>query len=185
MTQLQAGNWQRFESFAWHDKPKNPEQWAIVHTHTRDADLLEQSNAAAIAERMAPHVESGEAREEHSGHWAIGWVDGYAIRVETDGQRTAAAKEWDAIQEQLADYPVLNEEDLGEREYEASLESVKEWGAWCANERAESADGWIGDVMVALTDANALQDEDGWFGEEDIHKVMRELGYLDLESSAA
>ena len=44
-----AGNHQRFDSFAWFDKPEDSHLWCIVYTANRDSGLLEQSNAAVIA----------------------------------------------------------------------------------------------------------------------------------------
>tara|TARA_R110002111_G_scaffold177181_2_gene243228 strand:- start:13158 stop:13340 length:183 start_codon:yes stop_codon:yes gene_type:complete len=49
-----AGNWKYFESFAWHDKPKTPEDWAIFYTNHRDSRLLEESNAAQIENFLEP-----------------------------------------------------------------------------------------------------------------------------------
>lgn len=54
-----AGNHRRFECFAWFARPPDSDQWTIVYTHNRDSDVLEQSNAAAIAKRMAPYVRRG------------------------------------------------------------------------------------------------------------------------------
>lgn len=121
------GNWRRFESFGWHDEPENPDNWCIVYTTNRDADVLTRSNAAAIERIMSPHVESGEAREESHGHWAVGHVDGYAIMVlGADGQPTAAFRAWVEIQLALADYPVLDEDDFSQREHDEANEVWRE-----------------------------------------------------------
>ena len=66
------GNWQEFDSFGWHDTPEGAEDWAIVYTHNRDSELLDQSNAAEIDKALAPFMEEEDAdvRAEHHGHWA-------------------------------------------------------------------------------------------------------------------
>ena len=51
------GNWRKFDSFAWHDRPEDSAEWAIVYTHNRDSDLLDQSNADAIDKALAPFTE--------------------------------------------------------------------------------------------------------------------------------
>lgn len=126
LAQKAAGNHRRFESFGWHDRPRDSERWTIVYTHNRDSGLLEQSNAEAIGKAMKPFVARGTAREEHHGHWACGWVDGYSILVYTkSGKITRAFKTWCDLQESLANYPVLDEEDHSRREYEATLENIE------------------------------------------------------------
>ena len=93
---------------------KTREEWAIVYTHNRDSDLLDQSNADAIDKALAPFTEgdSPDVRAEHHGHWACGWIDGYAIRVYRNGQITEAFRAYHALAARLADYPVLDEEDI-------------------------------------------------------------------------
>src|SRR5262245_41147296 len=121
-----AGNHQRFDSFAWHDRPADDDKWTIVYTRNRDSRLLEESNAEAIDRELGPLFKSGDIVPEHHGHWACGWIDGYAIRVYDDtGAITPAFRRWCELCEQLADYPVLDEEDYSRREYEATLENIQ------------------------------------------------------------
>ena len=42
--------------------------------------------------------------EEHHNHWAVGWVDGYAIRVYRDGKITEAFRTWHDLQARMNDY---------------------------------------------------------------------------------
>ena len=53
-----AANWTRFESVAWHERPDDPENWAIVYTSSRDSTLIEKSNEAAITSIMEPFTET-------------------------------------------------------------------------------------------------------------------------------
>src|SRR5690349_10845192 len=72
-----AGNWQKFESFAWHDKPDHPQDWTIVYTSNRDSRQLESSNADAIEELIKPYLEADvpdterDIFEEHHDQWAV------------------------------------------------------------------------------------------------------------------
>lgn len=127
------GNWLKFDSFAWHDRPDNAEEWAIVYTHNRDSDLVAQSNASVIEKALALFLESDEPDvvSEHHGHWACGWIDGYAIRVYRNGEITPAFHAYYDLVASLEDYPVLDEEDLSRRESEASRES---WDSWARRE---------------------------------------------------
>jgi hypothetical protein len=119
-----AGNWKKFQSFGWSDKPEMAEDWTIIYTHNRDSDVLEQSNANAIKREMEPFAEGDDpdAVEEHHGHWAVGWVDGWAIRVYgySKGRKiiTKAFEKMYELQKRLLNYPALNEDDWSQREYE-------------------------------------------------------------------
>jgi hypothetical protein len=120
-----AGNWQRFTCFAWHRgyDLEDADRWAIFYTSGRDAGLLDQSNNDEIAKRLAPFMEGDDpdvVAESHS-HWAVGYVDGFSIRVTgKDGGITAAFKEFCGIKQKLDEYPILNEEDYSQHEYGSS-----------------------------------------------------------------
>jgi hypothetical protein len=61
--------------------------------------------------------------ESHA-HWAVGYLDGFPIRVYgKDGGITDGFREFCGIKEKLDDYPILNEADYSEREYETTLEN--------------------------------------------------------------
>ena len=117
------GNWERFESFGWGAAPQDAEEWAIFYVENRDSDILTLSNAEAISKIMEPFCGSSEdgddcQRESH-GHWACGWIEGYAIRCLTsDGQPTPAWMAWCEIQASLADYPILDEDGFYRMEQE-------------------------------------------------------------------
>lgn len=188
-----AGNWQHFKSFAWHDRHEveSPESWAIVYTHNRDSGLLDQSNADAIKERMAAFGE--DVREESHGHWACGWVDGLAIRVYgPNGQITKAFEEWCAIEEELENYPVLDEEDYCEREYDATMENLGEalWQVWnrvrgehygdMPDDLAGDVYRWLGDNMPGELQGDSC-DRGGYPSDASIEAALDALGYPEPE----
>jgi hypothetical protein len=122
LTTLPAGNWRKFDSFAWLDRPDNADEYCIVYTCNRDSGLIDKSNAAIIAKALEPFVDSGEARPEHHGHWACGWVDGWAIKV-----GSAAEQVYLELAERMADYPILDESHYSDLEHEAQNESWESW----------------------------------------------------------
>lgn len=128
-----AGNWKKFESFAWTGQPENPDDWTLQYVHNRDSETLEKSNAAAIENEMKPFLKGKGALdkndpdlvEEHHGHWAVGWIEGYSIRVfNRKGKITPAFEAFHALMERKADYPVLDESDFMEREMEEKWETA-------------------------------------------------------------
>jgi hypothetical protein len=180
-----AGNWQKFESFAWHRARDldDADNWAIVYTNNRDSGLLDERNAAAIDKAMEPFTEGDDPNvvPEHHHHWACGWIDGYSIRVFRDGQITEAFKTYHELAERLADYPVLDEEDYSSREYEATLANIPD-AAWKLKNDYELPDGWEGDVYGWLSDhdCSAIENRDdrgGYPSEDQLRAAFEALGY--------
>jgi hypothetical protein len=175
-----AGNWRKFESFSWHFKPEDADQWCLVSTHNRDSGLMDQSNTAAIAEEMKPFVEpdDGDAMNMRSGHWLCGWVDGYAIRVYRDGKATDAFRKWCELQERLANYPLLDEEDYSKRQHEAALEHIADAGRRMVI--GSAPEDWPGRVFSWLWDNEQEECEDhddkgAYPSEESVRRALADL----------
>jgi hypothetical protein len=182
---MAAGNWKAFTCFAWdraHDLDY-PDQWAIIYTHNRDSGLLDVSNADAITKAMEPFTEGDDldvVMERHS-HWAVGHVDGASIRVYRDGEITDAFRTYYGLSERLADYPILNESDYSEREYDATLENFND-AAWRLKSEYELPQGWKGDVYDWLSDNRSsavenLDDRGGCPEEDDLRAAFEALNY--------
>jgi hypothetical protein len=180
-----AGNWQSWTCFAWfrESDTDDPDNWAVVYTHDRDSGLLALSNAHVTARAMEPFTEGDEpdvVMESHD-HWAVGHVDGFSIRVYRDGEITDAFKTYHGLAERLADYPILDENDYGEREYVATVENIAD-AAWRLKDEHELPDGWEGDVYSWLSDnrpsAVENRDDQGGYPEEnDLPDAFAALGY--------
>jgi hypothetical protein len=104
----EAGNWMDFDCFSWDraNEIEDADQFCIVYTRNRDSELVEISNAEAIAEAMEPFLdqEPCDIYEEHHIHFGVGWVGGYAIRVFRDGEITEAFRTYHELQQRLAEY---------------------------------------------------------------------------------
>jgi hypothetical protein len=188
---LAAGNWKRFEDFAWHHPPEvvDLDSWALIYTHNRDSDILARCNAVDISEALAPFAEAEEPDvvfETHS-HWACGHVDGFAIRVRRpNGDITEAFQTYHALAERLADYPVLDEERLSRMEAE---ESEQGWHDWARDEFARALEARF---RVPVRDGADLrpvfdQGEPEWYAESsgmtcDIRRVVKNLSFEDVRA---
>lgn len=180
-----AGNWQNFDCFVWFRRNEldDAENWALIYTHNRDSGLLAQSNAAAIEKALEPFTDGGDPDvvfESHS-HWAVGHVDGFSIRVYRDTQITDAFKVYHELMEQMADYPVLDEEDYSNREYEATLENLAD-AAWRLKHEFELSEGWECEVYSWLSDHNfgAIENRDdlgGYPDEDALREAFDALGF--------
>jgi hypothetical protein len=78
-------------------------------------------------------------------------VDGFSIRIFRDGEITDAFRTYHDLAEQLADYPILNEENYSRREYEATLENITHAASRLKGEY-DLPEGWEGDVFFWLWD---------------------------------
>ncbi len=180
-----AGNWQEFRCFVWwreRDIP-DPDKWAVIYTHHRDSGLLDQSNAEVIAKALEPFTDTDDPDvvfESHS-HWAVGHVDGFSVRVYRGGQVTEAFKLYHELAQAMADYPILDETDYSNREYEATLENIP-LAAWRLKENFKLPEQWEGDVYSWLSDHNCsaienVDDQGGWPDEEELESAFVALGY--------
>lgn len=81
-------------------------------SRTRDSGPLDESNFASALELLGG--ESEDVQIHRFGHWGPGWFEIILINPEAK-DKLAIAEE---IESSLADYPVLNEEDFSNREWE-------------------------------------------------------------------
>lgn len=86
----------------------------ILATHNRDSGILEESNFSAALKRMGG--ESDSVQIVRFSHWLCGWVEMICIR---DSDPDMVQKGND-IENQLEDYPILDEEDFSNREWDAA-----------------------------------------------------------------
>lgn len=179
-----AGNHQKFESFAWHCEPKDSENWMLVYTHNRDSGLLDQSNAAAIEAILSelPEEDHEDFRSERHSHWGVGWVEGWAIRVYKEGKITKAFQTIHEIGMRLADYPVLDESDYSNREYQATLDNIKSVAEGfdliddLPSDYCEIVFSWFWNNNQSAVENT--DDQGGYPSDDDMEECLRELGFL-------
>ena len=152
-----AGNWAGFKDFSWHlaSELDSPGDWCIAYTRHRDSGLLDQSNAAAMEREMHPFTEGDDPDvvAEHHHHWAVGWIEGFSIRVFRDGQITAAFAHYHELAQRLNDYAVLDDEDYSRRQYEATsytTEHITYFFECRGDEAAERVRSQLGEFGLTL-----------------------------------
>ena len=125
----------------------SPDGDYLVISRTRDSTILDQSNWDYIAEKLGARPfddgsytnegNKNESRPEvyhwRAGHCACGWVEYMMIRADAKPAIIAQAEE---IQKRLSDYPVLDESDYSDRQYNAVYEY---WAEMSDNEKLEMA----------------------------------------------
>ena len=132
-----------------------PDYYSAGVGQSRDSDCLEQSNFAAMLAALEGESETVIVVRET--HWAVGWVEWIAIH-EAD---TAALAKADEQCGRLEDYPVLDEEDWSEREWNAQCET---WEQASLRDRVEYCQR-AGISVFAARRAELPQDDNGRLGE--------------------
>ena len=179
-----AGNHRKFQDFGWYNRPTDDENWTIVYTKNRDSRLLEESNADAIKKEMEAEEFGEDVVPECHNHFAVGWVEGYAIRVyDAAGNVTKAFEKYVALMDAIADYPVLDDEDYSRREYEATLKNIEQVGGRFV--KTGSPEDWAEQVFSWLWnhDQNELENRDdqgGYPSNEAVQEALEALKMLDV-----
>lgn len=183
-----AGNWRKFNSFAWNRKYDldDPDDWMIFYTRNRDSGLLTESNHAAIEKMFKPFFDrsSPYIMDEHHNHWACGWIEGYAIKChDRFGQPSKPFLKYLEIQESLDNYPVLDERDYYLREFEATIENIEDLIRYMTisdiDDLPEDAAYQIYDFL-SDNDSNEVEsrdDQGGYPSEEAILSACAALGW--------
>lgn len=105
---------------------ENIQDWLVCPTtRNRDSSCLDESNFDAALELLGG--EGDKVQVHRFGHWACGW---YELIVVHPDLRT----ELESIEKRLDGYPVLNEDDFSEREYNEAQEL---WAGCNLSERLE------------------------------------------------
>ncbi len=177
-----AGNWKKFDCFYWRAQPEEGgDDWCIIYTSTRDtADCLTLSNEAVII-RELEKFEDDFTQESHN-HWAVGYVNGFSLRVrDAEGNITEAFKKYCELRLAMESYPVLDEGDWCEREYEAQCEAIEHSRPHWAEVDSLPED-WVEQVRSWLNehDPGELEDtsEGIWVSEKKVGEVLEELGLV-------
>lgn len=184
-----AGNWRKFSCFVWYrdSELERPEDWAVIYTHNRDSGLLDQSNAAAISMALLSFTEGDDPDvvfESHN-HWAVGHVDGFSLRVFRDREVTEAFRVYHELAERMADYPVLDENDYSEREFNVTFDNIG-LAAWGLKNQFVLPEDWQSHVYDWLSEnrdhsLDNRDDQGGWPEETDLRAAFEALGYQRAE----
>ena len=100
------------------------EHWLLAPvSQTRDSGELDQSNFAVALEMLGGESETVEVHR--FGHWGPGW---YEIII-VDPADTARVSILETIADRLENYPVLDEDDYSNREWDSFVDQWQAYGA--------------------------------------------------------
>lgn len=108
----QPKNLERWQMPKYYFGAEWPEYYSAGVGQHRDSDCAEQSNFSAMLEMLGG--ESDTVQVVRESHFLVGWVEWIAIHQDDEKSLRIA----DDALGRLEDYPILDEEDYSNREYE-------------------------------------------------------------------
>ena len=154
----------------------------------RDSDLLEISNFDFITKDLISKFPNDFKIENYS-HWMVGNVDRLVCRilkyelpfideVKEEDITTAfrAAMEWLDI---LRDYPVADEADYSDKQYEQSIAEIIEWdkcNLGMIYKDNLSVENWSDSICYELQNEGYSYSEDSYYPDEAIYKAIYNIG---------
>lgn len=124
---LKATAWTRPDSYFGH----NPEGDFVLYAKNRDSDVLTESNFDRIYEDMCKaesRLPPDDDRESlvtkwSANHWACGWIEYLMLSKDAPDSLKELAE---SVLKALENYPVYDENDFSEREWNHAQEVWKE-----------------------------------------------------------
>jgi len=154
----------------------------------RDSDLLEISNFDFITKDLISKFPN-DFKIENYNHWMVGNVDRLVCRilkyelpfideVKEEDITTAfiAAMEWLDI---LRDYPVADEADYSDKQYEQSIAEIIEWdkcNPGMIYKDNLSVENWSDSICYELQNEGYSYSEDSYYPDEAIYKAIYNIG---------
>lgn len=115
-----------FDSFSNYLGEIPEENLYCILTRNRDSDILSESNFQCALARLGG--ESEDVVIHRFGHWACGWWEALSVKMGTE-----AYKEAMKIAAELEGYPLLDDEDYSQRQYDAHC-------SWCDKDNHEECE---------------------------------------------
>ena len=111
----------------------------------------------------------------------LGMSTDSAFGCSRSGEITPAFQRYHELATAMEEYPILDESDYSEREYEATLENIPIAG-WRLQNEYELPDDWVGQVYSWFSDndQSAIEntdDQGGWPTEEQLAEAFTALGF--------
>jgi len=173
-------NHRQFESFGWHDRPEG--RWCLYYTVNRDSDRLARVNHEVFEKELMTEQFGDDVRLERHAHWAVGWIQGFAIRVRDDsGSITPAFTKLHELVSKIEDYPILDEYRYSEVECDELAEDLASCiEAVMRNHFAEEFSDEVYrrvDEWIQKNDSGVYYEESWCNKEPAVMRALDELGY--------
>jgi hypothetical protein len=181
---------ERPSSFGYHGDRPMFITWSLGPViETRDSGLIAQSNAASWKAIMEEAEGNGTIEKDSwevisCNHWGPGWVDHLSFQAIKDEESREPTNAFRLVMETVAalqEYPILDDSDHSQREYDAALESIQQNAPSVVENVPED---WPQKVFSAIWEMDGEKqehlcdsDEGVYVPEELIAEALQELGW--------
>jgi len=93
----------------------------VVAVRTRDSNAVEESNFESALKKLGG--EKDGVMVARANHWAVGWVE-YLLVHKGAAEKVAIAQD---IEAKLAEYPILDEDDMSQREIQIADQAYEDY----------------------------------------------------------
>lgn len=179
----------RPDSFMYHGSNKEMfETWSwgpcVLH---RDSGLLDQSNYHALVRELELAEKNGIIEKDsysisRASNWAVGWSEHLSFRaVDSERNPTRVFRWIQCWNDLLSEYPVVDESDYSEREYNATLANIEyavnyAWLKSLPNDWASKVFDWLWENDQ---DQVTNSDDNGGYPSKDaVEEAIRALNLL-------
>lgn len=153
------------------------DQWIMLEgVEKQGTSYIDESNMNAIMEELGSGADPQDVQRASGGE--------VAVRVfAADGSLTAAGKIMQDVIAALSNYPVLDDQDVSQREYDATLENFESEGYGVVSDNApadwpKQVFGWLWDnAQDQVWGSDPDADGGYWASRELIQQAARELGF--------
>ena len=155
--------------------------WAMTISKHRDSGLLDESNYEVISADMKKRFPD-DVEDVRFSHWAVGWVDHLFVRIrDANGAFTPAFEAIVEWEQELADYPVADEEHYSDLEHETAVKNIYFEGREYVG--TGIPEHWAYDVYWWLSNNNESavynhDDRGAYPSDEEIRQALEALGYI-------
>lgn len=102
--------------------------------------------------------------------------------IDESGKPTEVSRLAYELVKRLENYPILDESDYSEREYNASLESIRDYARYSSDIDSDTLpEDYVYLVWRELDDSN-IYAEEGYFSDSDLYDAFYELGFITEDS---
>jgi len=158
--------------------------WAMTFSKSAASDLGEVSNFETIQKDLEERFADDVTVESFS-HWVVNWVERIMVRMlDEDGTVTQAGMAVLDWREKLDDYPLADEEDHSRREYEATIENIKEAAS------VDEADAikiytWLANQEGSEEELDPQDGRGAWPSDDALRQAQLSLGLVEPEEGEA
>lgn len=181
---------ERPSDFGYHGDLDMFKTWSLgpVIEH-RDSTLIDQSNAHEIKRIFEQADPNGKDWTiTNCDHWAVGWVDHLSMQVYKKVLHTYVPTKillvWQDIENSLENYPLLNEDDYSEREYNATLDNIEEAAGYYARQHdidlpddySSTLYSWFSDCLPSAIESS--DDTGGYPSDDELEQAFNALDWI-------